>query len=162
MQINPDDFRRLYASLSDEALLEIQPADLTDVARQCYDSELAQRRLKNEASSDVAEGSGSSSEDLVEVGFFESTEELGFARGLLRAAEIPAFSQNEAKMAGKLFGISGGLNLLVPREYEDRAREILDAPFSDEELAAQAEAAAMEEDSEFGDAIDPESTDQDK
>jgi len=45
MQIDPEHLRRHYASLSDEALLEIDRADLVDVAKQCYDDELARREL---------------------------------------------------------------------------------------------------------------------
>ena len=45
MQFKPDDLRRHYHSLSDEALLEIQRADLVEAAQSCYDAELAERGL---------------------------------------------------------------------------------------------------------------------
>ena len=45
MQVTPDELRRYYASLSDEMLLEIDPASLTDAARSCYESEFAKREL---------------------------------------------------------------------------------------------------------------------
>ena len=45
MQVTPDELRRYYASLSDEMLLEIDPASLTDAARRCYESEFAKRDL---------------------------------------------------------------------------------------------------------------------
>jgi hypothetical protein len=48
LQINPDDLRRHYASLSDEALLEIDPQTLSEVAQRCYDDELSQRSLSSE------------------------------------------------------------------------------------------------------------------
>ena len=47
MQINTDDLRRYYASLSDEALLELDRDSLTEVAQRCYDDELAQRKLSS-------------------------------------------------------------------------------------------------------------------
>jgi hypothetical protein len=43
MKLNIDDLRQHYASLSDEALREIDRTELVEIARQCYDQELAQR-----------------------------------------------------------------------------------------------------------------------
>jgi hypothetical protein len=43
LQINLEDLRRHYASLSDDALREIDRTELVEIARQCYDQELAQR-----------------------------------------------------------------------------------------------------------------------
>ena len=45
VQIDLEDLRRYYASLPDEALLELDRAELTDAARRCYDEEVAQRDL---------------------------------------------------------------------------------------------------------------------
>ena len=44
MQISTEELRKHYASLSDEALREIHPSDLTDAARKCYEEELKSRR----------------------------------------------------------------------------------------------------------------------
>ncbi len=49
MQVAPDELRQYYSSLSDEMLLDIDPADLTDAARRCYDSEFAKRGLSPDA-----------------------------------------------------------------------------------------------------------------
>jgi hypothetical protein len=49
MQVTPDELRRYYASVSDEMLLEIDPASLTDAARRCYESEFAKRGLSPDA-----------------------------------------------------------------------------------------------------------------
>lgn len=43
MQIDPEELRRHYASLADEALRAIDRTELVDVARTCYDEELARR-----------------------------------------------------------------------------------------------------------------------
>ncbi len=43
MQLNIDDLRRHYASLSDEALRSIERTELVEIARECYDQELARR-----------------------------------------------------------------------------------------------------------------------
>jgi hypothetical protein len=43
LQLNIENLRRHYASLSDEALREIDRSELVEAARACYDHELAQR-----------------------------------------------------------------------------------------------------------------------
>jgi hypothetical protein len=45
VEINPEQLRQYYARLSDEALLELDRKDLTDIARQFYDVEVASRKL---------------------------------------------------------------------------------------------------------------------
>lgn len=52
MEINRDSLRRHYQSLPDEALLEIDPSHLTDLARACYNEEIARRGL------DAQDGAG--------------------------------------------------------------------------------------------------------
>ena len=45
MQFDPEDLRRHYASLSDGALRDLDRSELTDVARKCFDEEVARRDL---------------------------------------------------------------------------------------------------------------------
>ncbi|MGA2434182.1 MAG: hypothetical protein ABSG25_02740 [Bryobacteraceae bacterium] len=45
MPVDPKYLRQHYAELSDEALLEIDPSELVDVARQCFDDEIKERKL---------------------------------------------------------------------------------------------------------------------
>src|SRR5579859_3080480 len=45
MPVDPDSLRQHYASLSDEALLEINREDLVETAQRCYDDEVAERQL---------------------------------------------------------------------------------------------------------------------
>ncbi len=45
MQPDPEYLRRHYNSLSDEALLDIDRSELTEIAQQCYDAELGAREL---------------------------------------------------------------------------------------------------------------------
>ena len=54
MQINLEDLRRHYASLSDEALREIDRSELVELAQQCYDQELAQREPLEKKADKVA------------------------------------------------------------------------------------------------------------
>ena len=48
MKVSAEDFRRQYAGLSDEALLDVDRRDLVEVARSCY------RRRIGAASVEVA------------------------------------------------------------------------------------------------------------
>jgi hypothetical protein len=55
LEIDLEQLRRQYAMLTDEALLEIDPHELVDSARQCYDHELLQRGLRAEKRGDATE-----------------------------------------------------------------------------------------------------------
>jgi hypothetical protein len=137
LQVDLDDFRRRYAELSDEALLELSRDDLVDLARDCYDAELARRGLRRSSSSPPAAEVQDHGE-LVEVAIFSSSSEADLARALLESAAIPCYLGNE--FAERTLGADGFLRLFVPATLLENAREILDAPVSDEELIAQAEA----------------------
>jgi hypothetical protein len=60
------------------------------------------------------------------------------ARGLLESASIPSQIKNELAAVG---GFEA--SLLVPASFEEQAIETLESQISDEELAAQAEAAGV-------------------
>jgi PhnB protein len=132
MKVSAEDFRRQYAGLSDEALLDVDRNDLVELARTCYDEELARRQLK--APSPVAAVHApvrhDDAEELAVVETYESQEEAKLAREMLRAAGIRA-------QLG-----AGGLALLVPVSTREDAREVLDAQVSEEELAEAATAGA--------------------
>lgn len=53
MQVTTEELRRRYASLSDEELQDIDPGDLTELARQCYEQELASRGFAEEPAADL-------------------------------------------------------------------------------------------------------------
>jgi hypothetical protein len=149
--VSPDDFRRHFELLSDAALLETNREDLVEIARGCYDEEVARRGLNSpageEAAAEMADThQASPGEELVAIATYNIPEEASLARGLLESAEIPYHLENE-------FAALGGfqLRLLVPAAFEADALEVLEAEISDEELAAQAEAAGiMEDQSEEG------------
>jgi putative signal transducing protein len=138
LQIDLDDFRRRYAELSDEALLELDRDDLVDLARDCYDAELARRGLRRTLSSPPATAEVQDHGELVEAARFSFSSEADLARALLESAAIPCYLENE--FAGKTLGTTDGLRLFVPASLLESAREILEAPVSEEELIAQAEA----------------------
>ena len=150
MQIDPEDFKRHYDLLSDDALLEIDRDELVDAARPYYDAELAERKLalpdveEIAPSTDQSDDAPGQTEDGPQlVATFLSLDEANFARGLLQSADITCSLENEhgAQWAG-----SGALRLMVPALAYDRACEILQSEISEEDLIAQAEAEASDHD----------------
>jgi PhnB protein len=131
MKVSAEDFRRQFANLSDEALLDVDRRDLVEMARTCYDEELARRQLEAVRPPETvyAPESPEDGEEFAVVQTYESQEEAKLARELLRAAGIRA-------QLG-----AGGLALLVPVSTREDAREVLDAQVSDEELAEAATVA---------------------
>jgi len=141
LEISADDFRRHFELLSDETLLATNREDLVAGARPVYDEEVARRGLNSpvvdEAPEAVPEAvAPEEHEELVVIATYNIPDEANLARGLLQSAEIPYLMQNDYVALG---GIE--LRLLVPAQYEEQALEILQSEISDEELAAQAEAA---------------------
>jgi len=149
VEVSADDFRRHFELLSDAALLETNREDLVEIARGCYDEEVERRGLNapptsDEAAAEAVTHQASPGEELVLIATYNIPEEASLARGLLNSAEIPYHLENE-------FAALGGfqLRLMVPAAFEAEALEVLEAEISDEDLAAQAEAAGItEEDSE--------------
>lgn len=135
MEINADDFRRLYQSLSDDALQALKREDLVPVARECYDRELSNRGLSSDSTSETqSEENPTEVQGLVEVANFPSFQAASLARAMLTSATIPVSFENESF-------VTGGVRLMVPPEFLEEAREVLEAaPISDDELTAQAEA----------------------
>jgi hypothetical protein len=145
VKVDADDFRRVYDSLNDEALLAVKRDELVEVAQQCYDVEVARRGLAARAPTAAAPAPGSAeaagaSEELVEVATFTDVDDARLARDLLQSAEIPSYLATDAKLPGNM-SAPGGFRLSVSPSLLEQAREVLDTRISDEELAAQAEAA---------------------
>jgi PhnB protein len=130
MKVSVEDFRRQYAGMSDEALLDVDRRELVDLARMCYDEELARRQLKAKPPAPADPPERHDEEEFAVAETYESQEEAKLARELLRSAGIRA-------QLG-----AGGLALLVPVSTREDAREVLDAQLSDEALAEAAAAGA--------------------
>lgn len=142
MEVTLADFRRHFEILSDAALLETNREDLVDIAKQCFDEEVSRRGLN--AADDPPEIDGEASgpragsgEELVLLATFVSGDEVSLVRGLLESASIPS---HVVSPLGSLAGIE--FRLMVPAAFEEHALEVLEMQISDEDLAAQAEAAA--------------------
>jgi plasmid stability protein len=150
VDVNLDDFRRHFELLSDDALLATNRDDLVKAAQSCYDEEIERRGISTAsensseagAEAEAAEGADSVDE-LVVIATYNIPEEASLARGLMESAGIPYRIDNEFAALG---GIE--LRLRVPKSMEADAVEILEMEISEEDLAAQAEAAGMGEEDE--------------
>jgi hypothetical protein len=146
LDITTEDFRRHFDLLSDEALLDTKRDDLTAVAQQCLDEEIAKRGLQSageEVPSEdepAADEPSPEEEELVVVATYDDADEADGAKALLDEAKIPS---RLVKDAADMDGTQ--LELLVPAADLFKALDALGLHLSDEELAAQAEAAGMEE-----------------
>ena len=144
MSQNAESFRRNYAQLSDEALLEIDPEDLIPEARAALDEEIGKRGLDAETEDssgqlETIEADGNA-EELVCVAEFEYPDEIAMARGLLSSANIATTVQGDGMSSMNLMG-STAMRLMVLKSMEEQALEVLaSSPLTDEELAEQAEA----------------------
>ncbi|MGA7237337.1 MAG: hypothetical protein WBY44_16750 [Bryobacteraceae bacterium] len=144
MKADLDDFRRLYSSLNDEALLNIDRDELVPVAQQVYDAELSARGLDALAEEEEAAPTQNAfGENLVEIAAFDNPSEASVARSLLRIAEIPCMLSTDLPLTSSVLNVATDVKLFVPPEFVDQANEVLDHEISDEDLAAQAEAAAL-------------------
>jgi hypothetical protein len=138
LDVTAEDFIRHYESLSDEALLEIDPAELTEIACRCHADEVTRRGLDTGAVNDkdaakaIAAAPPEAEEELICIAEYDYPDEADLARGLLEAAEIPAKVESE----------SGVVRLMAPEKFAEQALMMLATPLSEEDLAAQAEAAA--------------------
>jgi hypothetical protein len=136
VDVTAEDFTRHYESLSDEALLEIDPEELTPIAHGCLVDELTKRGLDSGTDSDdtaqPAPDEAAEEEELVCIAEYDYPDEADLARGLLEGAEIPTQLQSEP----------GIVKLLVPEKFAEEALQMLITPLSDEDLEAQAEAAS--------------------
>ena len=144
MKADLDDFRRLYSSLNDEALLAIDRDELVPMAQQCYDAELSTRGLDAPAEEEeAAPVQNAFGENLAEIASFDNPSEASVARSLLRIADIPCMLSTDLPLTGSILNVATDVRLYVPPEFVDQAHEVLDHEISDEDLAAQAEAAAL-------------------
>src|SRR4051812_27357422 len=115
MKLTADDFRRQYAELTDEALVDIDPNDLNKTARDCYFAELQSRGIEAEGAPGGAAGSpAAEAKQYVTVGVMESGQD---ARGVcerLQRQYIPAHVGPD------------GVSVMVPQAVLSEARELME------------------------------------
>lgn len=145
MDVNAQDFKDHFHLLSDDALLAVNRDELVPMAQQYLDEEIAKRGLnlvQNEGDEpEVPEDEPSpEEEELAVVASYDIPEEGEAARETLEQAGIPArLVQDTDDMEGV------GRELMVPADKVLQALDALGLQISEDELAAQAEAATPEE-----------------
>lgn len=143
--VDLESLRRHVADLSDEGLLEVNPADLTDAAREVYESEMAARGIAwPEAEESAAEAGEAAASELVSVAKYETSEEARFARALLENEGIPVWFLGELTPEKFRGNPLAGLEIVTKPEFLESAQILLNSEITDEELARQAEEAEPE------------------
>ena len=155
MNVDPEEIRSWYASLSDEALLSVDRRELTDAAQKIYGQELTNRCLQPRfASSEEIEAVDDQSPlpDLALMGTFLYPVEAKVARALLVDAGIPCYLLNEHTLSAvwSWAYALGGFRLVVPMSNEEEAVELLKTIADDENanIAARSEVAGDESESQ--------------
>jgi hypothetical protein len=146
LESDTEDIRRHYDSLSDEALLAISRADLTEVAQRCYDAELSARgiapQLEAQDSSDAVLGVPPEwLKDAACACSFEAVPgnnpapELDDARNILESAGVPcsaATREVPPSAVAQTFW-----ELMVPGTLILQATSILDKEFFNPQLESE-------------------------
>jgi len=103
MPIDPKYLREQYASLSDDALMAIDRADLVETAQRCYDDEVARRRAARDENAEfdsepLSDGDKPDWLDDASVVFSRAdrpgalpADDIADARDALEAAGIPCY-----------------------------------------------------------------------
>jgi hypothetical protein len=147
LDITTEDFRRHFDLLSDESLLDTKRDELTELAQRCYDEEIEKRGLNATLAEEVIveepelDEPSPEVEDLVVVATYDNGGDAEQAKTLLDEAKIAARLISDPE---DMEGVQ--MELLVPTADLFKALDVLGLHLSDEELAAQAEAAAPEPD----------------
>jgi len=149
---NLDSLRKQLTHLTDEAILEVSPGDLTEEAKVVYDAELASRNLNWPAESSAESAAGvqlsgfpkPGEAELVLIATFDNFAEARFAYTLLGQEQIPAWLAGTNHM-GQLIDPSGPLRLVTLPQHLESAQMLLSSEISDEELALLAEEAGEDQ-----------------
>lgn len=146
---NAESLRKQISLLTDTALLEANPEELTDEAKAVYDAELEARGLSwpsSEAGPEIAAvpaGAFPNPEDgeLVDIATFESFAEARFALTLLRQEDIPAWIKGGTTPGKISIDPNSPIDLVTHAEFLEAAQLLLNSEIDDEELARLAEEA---------------------
>lgn len=143
-----DSLRNRLTHLTDEAILEVNPDDLTEEAKAIYDAELAARGISwpstEEAPTESLTPTGfpdPADGELVLIARYESFAEARFALTLLRQEEIPVWVAGNTKPGVTMIDPNAPLDLVTQPQHLEAAQQLLFSEISDEELAQLAEEA---------------------
>jgi hypothetical protein len=126
MQITTDELRKHYAALSDEELRDIDPVDLTEVARQCYEEEVKSRRVAPaDEGEDELQVEPEVEPDWLETAVcvctFRDAQRAGVAQDALMGSAVPCqLTQAEPDAEGREYQV------MVPAGLHFRAKTVLD------------------------------------
>ncbi len=143
MRITPEELARRYHSMSDEELLALDRAELTDIARQCYDREVERRKLAFRPEEETTRGAAPENVEgrWVCAGLFRSPEEAEAVRDALESAGIPARLED-----GDLLWLGANsytsARVLVPQLMENEAVGLIETQAAEQEFAARSAAEA--------------------
>lgn len=158
---NLESLRKNLVHLNDEALLEVDPEELTEEAKAVYEEELASRGLAWPSDEEAAEEGEEKGEvagtvtassipdiapdDIVSICRFESVADASFAISLLRHEKIPVWVGGSKSRSRVQLDPNAPLDLHTMPEYLEAAQLLLNTEISEEELARLAEEAGQEE-----------------
>lgn len=145
--------RQRLSDLTDEAILETNPQELTEEALAVYDAELASRGLAwpGEEETVVEETTGfpkPEEDQLAPLGRYENFMEARFAYQLLKQEGIPVWIAGQHKKGQQGIDPNAPIDLVTTQEHLEAAEALLNAEISDEELARMAEEAGEVEGNE--------------
>ena len=144
---NLDSLRKNLTDLTDEAILEVSPADLTEEAKAVYDAELASRNLSwpstdTPADTNIPAGFPDPADgELVLIARYETFSEARYAATLLRQEEIPVWIAGATTPGITMIDPNAPIDLVTHAEHLESAQLLLSSEISDDELALLAEQA---------------------
>ncbi len=144
---NLDSLRKQLTNLTDEAILEVNPDDLTEEAKTIYDAELASRNLSWPSAETTPEAidhgdfPDPAAGELVLIARYETFAEARYAATLLRQEEIPVWIAGATKQGMTMIDPNAPIDLVTHAEHLESAQLLLSSEISDEELALLAEQA---------------------
>ena len=150
MNVDPEEIRRWYAALSDEALFSVDHRKLTNPAQQIYGQELASRGLQPRPAPSQVVDDESPLPDLALMGTFLYPVEAKVARALLVDAGIPCYLQNEHTLSAvwSWAYALGGFRLVVPKSNEEQALALFKTTLDDKNANIPAESGPVGDESE--------------
>jgi hypothetical protein len=132
MKITLEDLKASYRNMSDEELLDLNPGELTEMARKCYDGEMERRGLNAEAAEEDTDAAGASDEPLLAIRNCTSADEAWSVVSALQGSGIPArVGDDSVRAAEWLPGGLGQYPVAVPASRAEEARDFLSAEAPD-------------------------------
>jgi hypothetical protein len=145
MRITPEELAARYRAMSDEELLGLDRAELTDTARQCYDSEMERRKIESQPEVDESPRQAEASTAggrWVCAGMFRTPDEAEAVHGLLESAGIAArLDEGDVLWLGSHSYTC--TRVMVPQVVENDAIGLIETQAAQEELAARDAAEAL-------------------